>query len=76
MFRKSSAALERPSTPNHQRATKQAKLLCRRNKTERRVSNALTKFPMVDDVSGVRINNDRRFRPDRRYAVEIKWLRD
>jgi len=55
-------------------ATTTKKLPCRRSISERRVSTVLTKFPLID-ATGAKINNDRRWRPDRRYDVEIQWLR-
>jgi len=47
---------------------------CRRKMVERRVANMATSFPLVD-THGAKVNKDRRWRPDRRYDVEIQWLR-
>jgi len=47
---------------------------CRRKMVERRVSNIATSFPLVD-ANGAKVIKDRRWRPDRRYDVEIQWLR-
>lgn len=55
-------------------ANTSAGVACRRSMTERRVSELATSFPLVDG-SGAKINNDRRCQPDRRYDVEIQWLR-
>lgn len=51
-----------------------SKTSCRRNMTERRQSNIATRFPLVDG-NGSKVSRDRRWRPDRRYDVEIQWLR-
>lgn len=53
---------------------KTTKVSCRRNMVERRVSNTATSFPLVD-ARGAKVIKDRRWRPDRRYDVEIQWLR-
>jgi len=50
------------------------KLPCRRAGEDRRTSARPPEFPMVD-ANGAKINSDRRTSPDRRYDVEIQWLR-
>lgn len=53
---------------------KTTKFPCRRSGSDRRISAKTPDFPMTD-AGGARINNDRRRSPDRRYNVEIQWLR-
>lgn len=57
-----------------QNKPKSTKLPCRRESEDRRGNSKLMAFPMVDG-NGANINRDRRTSPDRRYDVEIQWLR-
>jgi len=57
----------------NQRATIN-KFPCRRHAEDRRINPTPPIFP-IKDAMGARINNDRRWRPDRRYDVDIQWLR-
>ena len=57
-----------------QQVVNASKVSCRRKMVERRVANMATSFPLVD-AHGAKVNKDRRWRPDRRYDVEIQWLR-
>ena len=50
------------------------KLPCRRAGEDRRTNAKPPVFPM-QDANGAKINSDRRTSPDRRYDVEIQWLR-
>lgn len=59
---------------NQAQNTDNKKLPCRRKNADRRVSAKPPQFPMLD-ANGAKINSDRRNRPDRRYDVEIQWLR-
>lgn len=59
---------------NQVQNTDKKKLPCRRKSVDRRISAKPPVFPMLD-ANGAKINSDRRTSPDRRYDVEIQWLR-